>query len=75
MAVSYWELNKRDEALRLTKQGIKLMQQGVEEGLLAKSALAVPYGNLASMHAELGDKQLAAEFAELAEKCAHTSLT
>jgi tetratricopeptide (TPR) repeat protein len=72
IAVSYWEAGKREEALRLTKQGIKLMEQAIEEGLLAKSVLAVPYSNLASMHAELGDKQLAAEFAELAAKCERT---
>ncbi len=72
IAVSYWELGRRDEALRLTKQGIKLMEQAIEDGLLARSALAVPYGNLASMHAELGDKRLAAEFAELSAKCQRT---
>ena len=72
IAVSYWELGKRDEALRLTKQGIKLMEQAIDEGTLAKSVLAVPYANLASMHTELGDKQLAAEFAELAAKCERT---
>jgi tetratricopeptide (TPR) repeat protein len=72
IAVSYWELGKRDEALRLTKQGLKLMEQAIDEGLLEKSALSVPYGNMASMHAELGDKRLAAEFAELSAKCERT---
>ncbi len=72
MAVSYWELGQREEALRLTKQGIKLMEQAIDDGKLARSVLAVPYGNLASMHSELGNKQLAAEFAELSAKCERT---
>ena len=49
--------------MRLTRQGVKLMEQAVEEGTLGKSALAVPYANLASMYAELGDPQRATEFA------------
>ncbi len=69
MAVSYWELNHRDEALRLTRQGVKLMETAIDEGLMPKSALSVPYANLASMHTEMGNKQLAAEFAELSAKC------
>jgi tetratricopeptide (TPR) repeat protein len=69
MAVSYWEHKERDESLRLTKQGLRLMETAVEDGLLNKASLAVPYGNLASMHAEMGDKELAEEFSELASKC------
>ena len=72
IAVSYWELGRREEALRLTRQGIKLMETAIDDGLMSKSALAVPYANLASMHTELGDKQLAAEFTELSAKCQAT---
>ncbi len=68
MAVSYWDLKKREEALRLTDQGVKLMEQAAEEGLLAKTALAIPYGNLASMYAQIGDAQSAKKFSELAAR-------
>lgn len=72
MAVSYWETGARVEALRLTNQGTKLMEKAVDEGLMEKTALVVPYGNLASMHHEMGDTQHAEEFAELAENLEKT---
>ena len=68
MAVSYWETSKRDEALRLTRQGVTLMERGVEQGLLPKAALAIPYGNLASMHEAQGNAQEAKKFSELAAR-------
>ncbi len=68
IGVSYWETGNREEAMRLTRQGVKLMEQAVDEGLLPKSALAIPYGNLASMYTELGDPRRATEFAKLAAK-------
>lgn len=68
MAVSYWEVSNRPEALRLTTQGLKLMEQAAEEGLLAKRALAVPYSNLASMYEQMGDSQAAKKFSELAAR-------
>jgi tetratricopeptide (TPR) repeat protein len=68
MAVSYWDVNNRPEALRLTKQGVKLMEKAAAEGLLSITALAIPYGNLASMHEQLGDAKQAKEFSELAAR-------
>jgi tetratricopeptide (TPR) repeat protein len=68
MAVSYWETSNRREALRLTNQGVKLMERAASEGLLEKPALAVPYSNLASMHEQLGDVQQARKYAELAAR-------
>jgi tetratricopeptide (TPR) repeat protein len=68
MAVSYWETNNRREALRLTNQGVKLMEEAAGHGLLAKPALAVPYSNLASMHEQLGDMQEARRYSELAAR-------
>ena len=68
IAVSYWETNNRREALRLTNEGVKLMEQATHEGLLEKSALAVPYSNLASMHEQLGDVQEARKYSELASR-------
>lgn len=68
MGVSYWEEAGRPEALRLTSQGVKLMEQAVYQGALDRSALAIPYGNLASMHEQLGDAQEAKRYAELASR-------
>ena len=68
MAVSYWEAGERKEAVRLTKQGAKLIEAAVADKRLPKAALAVPYGNLASMHAEMGDSNQSKQFTELADK-------
>jgi tetratricopeptide (TPR) repeat protein len=68
MAVSYWETGNRREGLRLTNQGVRMMQAAADEGLLEKSALAIPYGNLASMHEQLGDGPEAKKFSELASR-------
>jgi tetratricopeptide (TPR) repeat protein len=68
MAVSYWEVNNRREAVRLTSQGAKLMEQAAGDGLLSKAGLAVPYSNLANMHEQLGEMKEAKEFAEMAAR-------
>ena len=43
------------------------MKQAVDAGLMEKSALAVPYQNLAAMQRSLGDDKAATEFERLAE--------
>lgn len=74
MAVSYWSVGQQDLAVKLTEQGAKLMQQGIEEGSLDEGALKVPYDNLATMHRFLGDEASADKFTELAEKATGTKL-
>lgn len=66
VAVSYWSTGRRSEAISLTKEGLRLMDQAVDEGLLERTALLVPYGNLARMHEQLGDKDEAKRYLELA---------
>ncbi|HEX5447334.1 MAG TPA: tetratricopeptide repeat protein, partial [Pirellulales bacterium] len=68
MAVSYWDQGNRREALRLTSQGLKLMEQAVADGVLESKALAVPYGNLASMHQDMGQFEEAQKFSEMAAR-------
>jgi tetratricopeptide (TPR) repeat protein len=68
IAVSYWETGQQEEAMRLTSQGVKLMEQAVEDGLLSKAALAIPYANLSNMYSEMGDARRASEFSALAAK-------
>lgn len=66
MAVSYWEAGDAHEALRLTQEGLKLIEQAVEEEILDRTALAIPYSNLADMHRQMGDDDKAKSFAEMA---------
>ena len=72
MAVSYWEVDNRQEALRLTRQGIQWMDEANGKGLLAETAMAKPYGNMAIMYQQLGDAQAAKQFAELAARYGET---
>lgn len=73
MSVSYWETGQRETAVDLTQFGIALMEEAVKQGSLDGSALSVPYGNLATMHRELGAEGEAEHYQALAEK--HLSTT
>jgi tetratricopeptide (TPR) repeat protein len=68
VAVSYWESGSRDKAIELTEKGAEIMQAAVQDGQAPSNSLAVPYGNLATMHEHLGNKEQAKTFAELAAK-------
>ncbi len=70
MGVSYWASGEKEKALELTKVGLALMKEAVEAGLLKKSALAVPYQNLAAMQRSLGNGEAAYEFERLAKSVA-----
>jgi tetratricopeptide (TPR) repeat protein len=67
MGVSYWELGQQDKAMQLTQKGLELMKKSVEGQGMKKSALTVPYENLAAMQRHLGKKETAAEFQKLAD--------
>jgi hypothetical protein len=54
MGVSYWEMGQRDRAYDLTKAGAELVEQGVNEKLLAADAMDVPMHNLEAMNRALG---------------------
>ncbi len=66
MGVSYWEANQRELAVTLTRQGIELLQTGARDQHIEPTALAVPYGNLATMLETLGQREESKRFAELA---------
>lgn len=66
MGVSYWKQGQRERAIELTEQGAEILQHAVVEGLLPPETLAISYGNLASMHKQLGNGSDARAFAELA---------
>ena len=63
MGVSYWSEGQQDKGLQLTEQGVAVMQQAVDRGVLEASTLSVPFGNLATMHKELGNQQVAQRYA------------
>lgn len=66
MGISYWQTGNREEGLRLTERGMEQMRQAVEMKLLNDNALAVPYGNLAAMHRQMGHSDKARSYAEMA---------
>jgi tetratricopeptide (TPR) repeat protein len=66
MGVSYWKQGHRERAIELTEQGAEILQQAVADGILDAETLAIPYGNLASMHQQIGNDSDAQAFAELA---------
>ncbi len=68
MGVSFWHSGSKREALKITEQGTRLIQNAVQNGVVPPSALAVPYSNLAGMHRELGNRRDADKFAETAER-------
>jgi tetratricopeptide (TPR) repeat protein len=67
MGVSYWQTGNQNRALELTEAGAKLVEAAVEDGILAKTSLAVPYGNLASMYQHVGENANATKYANLAK--------
>jgi hypothetical protein len=67
MGVTYWQIGEKDHAIDLTLNGLELVEKSVDDGTLPKKALAVPYGNLATMYEQLGEKEDAAKYASLAK--------
>lgn len=66
MGVSYWQLENSKRAIALTEQGTDILQRAVVQGTLQPESLAIPYGNLATMHKNSGNRADAEAFAELA---------
>lgn len=72
MAISYWQVDRREDALELSRRGVELMVAAVDAGQLEERALAVAYGNLATMHAEQGDDDQSRTYAEMASRAEAT---
>ena len=73
MGVSYWETEQFSRAIELTQSGVDLVEEAVETGLLKRSALQVPYGNLSAMYEAQGEREPAAKYAKLAKQLTTTS--
>ncbi len=67
MGVTYWQVGQKDQSLQLTEAGAALVEITVEDGIVSKSALVVPYGNLAAIYEQLGKTVDAAKYAQLAK--------
>ncbi|MFM7207962.1 MAG: tetratricopeptide repeat protein [Planctomycetaceae bacterium] len=72
MAISYWQVGRREDAVTLSRRGVDLMVAAVDKSQLEERALAVPYGNLATMYAEQGDDQSSKNYAEMASRAEAT---
>jgi len=62
MGVSFWESDQQDRAVRLTQRGVELMEQAVRGGAMERSALEIPYTNLATMARHLGKSDEADQY-------------
>jgi tetratricopeptide (TPR) repeat protein len=72
MAISYWQVERREDALALSRRGVDLMVAAVDREELDERALAVAYGNLSTMYAEAGDEPQARTYAEMASRAEAT---
>lgn len=68
MAISYWQVDRRDDALALSRKGVDLMVEAVDLAQLEERSLAVPYGNLSTMYAEQGNDEQSKTYAEMASR-------
>jgi tetratricopeptide (TPR) repeat protein len=68
MAISYWQVDRRDDAMALSRRGVDLMVAAVDAKLLEERSLAVAYGNLSTMYAEQGDETQSQTYAEMASR-------
>ena len=68
MAISYWQVDRREDALALSRRGVDLMVAAVDKSQLEERSLAVAYGNLSTMYAEEGDDKQSQTYAEMASR-------
>jgi len=72
MAISYWQVERREDAVALSRRGVELMVAAVDRKELDERALAVAYGNLSTMYAEEGDETQSRNYAEMASRAEAT---
>jgi tetratricopeptide (TPR) repeat protein len=68
MAISYWQVDRRDDAMTISNKGVNLMVEAVDQQQLEERSLAVAYGNLSTMYAEQGDDEKSRNYAEMASR-------
>jgi len=72
MAISYWQVDRREEAVELSSLGVDMMVTAVDARQLDEQSLAVAYGNLSTMYAEQGDAERSEMYAEMASRAEAT---
>jgi tetratricopeptide (TPR) repeat protein len=72
MAISYWQVDRRAEAVDLCSTGVDMMVTAVDAQEIEEQALAVGYGNLSTMYAEQGDAERSEMYAEMASRAEAT---
>lgn len=75
MGLSFWEHGDQEEAIKITQMGAELMKKAVESGSMQLQGMSVPYGNLAAMHAVMGDSNRSEDYAKLVAKVDDVSRT
>lgn len=68
MGVSYWETQRQEEALLLSEEGLKLIEESIELGHADAKLLYTPYSNLSEMYSKLDQPDKAEHFAREAAK-------
>ncbi len=68
MAISYWQVDRREDAMNLSRTGVDLMVEAVDRRQLEERSLAVAYGNLSTMYAEQGNNEKSRTYAEMASR-------
>jgi tetratricopeptide (TPR) repeat protein len=68
MAISYWQVERREDAIELSRKGVDLMVEAVDREELEERTLSVAYGNLSTMYAEQGDRERSQAYAEMATR-------
>jgi tetratricopeptide (TPR) repeat protein len=66
MGVSYWQVDRKDDAVLLTRQGINLINLGIERDVAEGTILERPYNNMGLMLRDLGRESEANDFFDLA---------
>lgn len=72
MAISYWQVDRRADAVSISGKGVDLMVEAVDQQQLEERSLAVAYGNLSTMYAEQGDQEKSRNYAEMASRAEAT---
>jgi tetratricopeptide (TPR) repeat protein len=72
MGISYWQVGRKEDGVRMTEHGLALVEQGIKDKVIGEHALTAPYTNLAFMHRELGDETKASGFIEMAGRADET---
>lgn len=73
MGVSYWEDDVQNVGIKLTQQGLSMLQTAARSKLVPETSLTIPYGNLAAMLRKAGRDEEARDYAARAARLESSS--